>query len=188
MNSGEVLPLDSGTEGQGRYTSRHLLETRKSLAKRATAMAMRRSRGTASPPASPAAIVSLSSAERDAFDYLMTDGDLKALVWGTSEAHERLLGAAREAWQAQGFRVLSIESRSLAEHDWLKANPLTRDDVLIVGAFDLIGLKELERLLAGVDKARAKVVLVCDEERLETMGLIPRSLLWTSQREPARAP
>jgi hypothetical protein len=188
MHSGEVLPLDSGTEGQGRFTSRHLLEARKSLAKRATAMAMRRSRGTASPPASPAAVVSLSPAERDAFDYLMTDGDLKALVWGTSEAQERLLSAARAVWQAQGLRVLSIESRSLAEHDWLKANPLTREDVLIVGGFDLIGLKELERLLAGVDKARAKVVLVCDEEQRETMGLIPRSLLWTSQREPARAP
>jgi MobA/MobL family protein/AAA domain-containing protein len=188
MNSGEVLPLDSGTEGRGRFTSRHLLEAQKSLAKRATAMAMRRSRGSASPPAPPVSVDSLSAAERDAFDYLMTGGDLKALVWGTSELQERLLGTAREAWQAQGFRVLGIESRSLAEHDWLKANPLTRDDVLIVGGFDLIGLRDLERLLAGVDKARAKVVLVCDEEQLETTGLIPRSLLWTSQRARARAP
>jgi ATP-dependent exoDNAse (exonuclease V) alpha subunit len=188
MNSGEVLPLDSSTEGQGRFTSRHLLEARKSLAKRATAMAMRRSRGTASPPASPISVDSLSSTERDALDYLMTGGDFKALAWGTSESRERLLSAAREAWRAQGFRVLSIESRSLAEPDWLTANPPTRDDVLIVGGFDLIGLKELERLLVSVDKARAKVVLVCDGEPLATMSLIPQPLLWTFQREPARAP
>jgi hypothetical protein len=185
MNSGEVLPFDSGTEGQGRFTSRYLLEARKSLAKRATVMAIRRSRGTASPP--PVSVDSLSPAEREAFDYLVAGGDLKALVWGTSEARERLLSAAREAWRAEGFRVLSIESRSLAEQDWL-ANPPTRDDVLIVGGFDMIGLRELERLLVSVDKARAKVVLVCDGERLETMSLIPRSLIWNYQHEPARAP
>ena len=115
MNSGEVLPLDSGSEGPGRFTSRQLLDARKSLAKRATAMAMRRSRGSA-PPWPPAVSVdSLSPAERDAFDYLMTGGDLKALVWGTSEARERLLSAAREAWRVQGLSVLSILSRSLAE-------------------------------------------------------------------------
>jgi hypothetical protein len=188
MNSGEVLPLDSDTEGRGRFTSRHLLDARKSVAKRATAMAMRRSRGTAPPPAYPVSVDSLSPAERDAFDYLMTGGDLKALVWGTSETRERLLSAAREAWRAQGFTVLSIESRSLAEQDRLTENPPTSDDVLIVGGFDRIGLKELERLLVSVDKARAKVVLVCDGEQLEMMSLIPRPLLWTSQRDPARAP
>jgi hypothetical protein len=52
----------------------------------------------------------------------------------------------------------------------------------------MIGLKELERLLASADKVRAKVVLVCDEAQLETMSLIPRPLLWTSQRAPVRAP
>ena len=188
MNSTEVLPLDSGSEGHGHFTSRQRLEAQKSLAKRATAMAMRRSRSTGYPSAPPVSVDSLSPVERDAFDYLMADGDLKALVWGTSAAREKFLGSAREAWQIQGLRVLSIVSRSLTERDWLMANPLTRDDVLIVGGFDMIGFKELERLLAGVDKARAKLVLVSDGEHLETTTPIPRSLLWTSQREPARAP
>ncbi len=188
MNSAEVLPLDSGTEGDRRFTSKHRLEAQQSLAKRATAMAMRRSRGMGQSPTTPASVDALSAGERAAFDYLMTGGDLKALVWGASEGREKLLSAAREAWQVQGLRVLSIESRSLTEHDWLMANPLTRDDVLIVGGVDMIGFKELERLLVGVDKIRAKLVLICDEERLATMSPIPRSLLWTSQRAPERAP
>jgi hypothetical protein len=188
MNSGEVLPLDSGSAGEGRCTSRLLLEARNALAKRATTMAMRRSRSTASPPAATASVGSLSATQRDAYDYLMAGGDLKAIVWGAGEARDRLLSAARDAWQSEGLRVRSLESRALAEHDWPTVNPLSRDDVLIVGGFDVIGLKELERLLVSVDKARARVVLVCDEEQLETMSLIPRSLLWSSQRAPARAP
>ena len=80
--------------------------------------------------------------------------------------------------RAGGFLAAVVET-------WIPKLERRRD---LFGGFDVIGLKELERLLVSVDKARARVVLVCDEEQLETMSLIPRSLLWSSQRAPARAP
>jgi hypothetical protein len=181
MNSGELVPLDSGTACQGRFTARYLLEAHKSLVKRATVMAMRRSHGAAQPMSLPASVQLLSPEERDTFDYLTASGDFKALAVRASDAEGRLLTAVREAWQARGFRVLGIDSRSLArrEHDWLTgAEPLTPNDVLIVVGFDTIGLQQLERMLALIDKARAKVVLVCDEQQLETITTVPRSLLW----------
>jgi ATP-dependent exoDNAse (exonuclease V) alpha subunit len=42
--------------------------------------------------------------------------------------------------------------------------------VLVVDGAEMIGLKQLERILAVVDKARGKVVLLGDSRQLEAMG------------------
>jgi ATP-dependent exoDNAse (exonuclease V) alpha subunit len=47
---------------------------------------------------------------------------------------------------------------------------LTLNHVVVVDGAEMIGLKQLERILAGADKARGKVVLVGDSRQLEAMG------------------
>jgi ATP-dependent exoDNAse (exonuclease V) alpha subunit len=47
---------------------------------------------------------------------------------------------------------------------------LTLNHVLVVDGAEMIGLKQLERILAVVDKARGKIVLVGDSQQLEAMG------------------
>jgi hypothetical protein len=47
---------------------------------------------------------------------------------------------------------------------------LTLNHVVVVEGAEMIGLKQLERILAVVDKARGKVVLVGDSRQLEAMG------------------
>ena len=47
---------------------------------------------------------------------------------------------------------------------------MTMNHVVVVDGAEMIGLKQLERILAVVDKARGKAVLVGDSRQLEAMG------------------
>jgi ATP-dependent exoDNAse (exonuclease V) alpha subunit len=47
---------------------------------------------------------------------------------------------------------------------------LAKDDVVVVEGAEMIDVKSLEKLLAAAERARAKVVLVADSERLQAMG------------------
>jgi len=66
-----------------------------------------------------------------------------------------------------------LRNRLPASHEleWQEGrNPLTLNHVIVVDGAEMIGLKQLERLLAVVDKARAKVLLMGDSAQLEAMG------------------
>jgi len=95
----------------------------------------------------------------------------------------------REAWEIQELSVIGvalsriaaetlqassgIPTQPLASHEleWQEGrNPLTLNHVIVVDGAEMIGLKQLERLLAVVDKARAKVLLMGDSAQLEAMG------------------
>jgi ATP-dependent exoDNAse (exonuclease V) alpha subunit len=108
---------------------------------------------------------------------------------GVGSGAGAVLAAARQAWEAQGFRVMGaalskratlsleasadIASRTLESHEyeWKEGRDiLTRNDVFVVAESEMIGIKQLERLLAAVDKARAKIVLVGDAEQLRAIG------------------
>ena len=99
-----------------------------------------------------------------------------------------MLGVARAAWEASGYRVrgaalsgiaaegleggAGIESRTLAslEHGWARGRDLlTRQDVLVVDEAGMVGSRQLERVLSAVREAGAKVVLVGDPEQLQAI-------------------
>ncbi len=162
MQSEELIALP--VEGNiGRFTSRDMLEAEKSLLQRVSVMALRRPghavTAVESSEWSPAA---LGAEDRCAFDYLIGEGDAKAIALAMPAAAE-LLGAARRAWIASGLRV--VEPRLLT------SEPVTRQCVLLVEGSERLALKELERLAAVADKARAKLVLLGDRQRLEAMRI-----------------
>jgi hypothetical protein len=162
LQSEELIALP--VEGNiGRFTSRDMLEAEKSLLQRVSVMALRRPghavTAVESSEWSPAA---LGAEDRYAFDYLIGEGDAKAIALAMPAAAE-LLGAARRAWIASGLRV--VEPRLLT------SEPVTRQCVLLVEGSERLALKELERLAAVADKARAKLVLLGDRQRLEAMRI-----------------
>jgi Ti-type conjugative transfer relaxase TraA len=189
MESGELVALTLDGANPVRFTSRDMLEAEKSLMKRAAAMAMRRGHGV--PP--QARILkpphSLSEGQRGALEYMVGEGDLKALAAMAGDDKSALLAAVREVWELQGWTVIGaalsriaaenlqassgIRSQTLAstELDWTEGrDPLTPNHVVLIDGAEMIGLKQLERILAVVDKARGKVVLVGDSRQLEAMG------------------
>jgi Ti-type conjugative transfer relaxase TraA len=113
---------------------------------------------------------------------------LKAVVGVAGSGKSTLLAAAREAFEAEGYTVKGaalsgiaaenleiasgIQSRTLAsyEYTWKEGrDALSPKDVLVIDEAGMIGTKQLERMLAAADHARAKVILVGDPEQLQAI-------------------
>jgi Ti-type conjugative transfer relaxase TraA len=187
--SAELVALASDGGGQGRFTSRDMIEAAKSLKARTVSMATRRGHGVA--PDRQSSVLSqfsLNHEQRRAFEYLVGDGDAKAIAVAAGADKDALLTAARLAWNAEGLQVMGaarsrtaaenlqaasgIGSQTLAslEDGWQQGRDLlTREAVLVADGAEMLGLKQLERLLAAVDKARAKVVIIGDSVQLQAM-------------------
>lgn len=182
LRSSELAALPAANGQPERFTSQDLLEAHKSLMKRVAAMSRRRGHPLASAPAT-------GDGSRDPFlDYLLGDGDIKALA-ASAVAGAELLAAARVRWESIGRQVLGvapskvgvqrlqastgIASRTLAswEQEWREERELLApDQVLVVDGAEMIGLKQLERLVASADKARATIVLLGDALQLRAMN------------------
>jgi Ti-type conjugative transfer relaxase TraA len=188
MASSELVVRVAGATDPIRFSSRDMLEAEKSLMRRVAAMAARRGH----PPA--AVLPPLSGDLGEALEYLVGGGDIKAFAAPSGSGRGALLAAAREVWELQGLSVVGaalsrsaaqslqassgIKSRSLASHEqewreqeWLEGRgPTAPTHVMVVDGAEMIGIKQLERLLAVSDRARGKVVLVGDAQQLRAMG------------------
>ena len=189
MGSSELaaLPLDS--ERPPRFTSTDLLEAEKSLLRRVAAMRGRRGHGLPLQPRGSEPLHDrLSEQQHAVLEYLVAEGDIKAVATAVGSVGE-LLAAAHRLWESRGFKVIGvalsriaaerlqaqsgIRSLTLAnqEDQWRAGgDPCSASHVLVVEGAEMIGLKQLERTLAVADKARAKAVLVGDARQLEAMG------------------
>ena len=186
-----ALEPQAGTEG--RFTSRDMIEAEASLMRRAVSMAERRGHGVAPDrQRAVAAQFAMGTMEEKAFEYLASDGDAKAIVLDQA-ARQAVLPASRAAWGSLGLSAAAVAhtetaaslletlsgigSQSLAS--WEEAGEpqrgLTRESVLLVDGCHLMGLKQLERLVAAADKARAKVVLMAEPNSLKAMKSSRRS-------------
>ena len=191
MASSELAALAPDGAGKVRFTSNDMIEAEKSLMKRVAAMALRRRPGVASVP--PNLELPFQSLE-----YLAGEGDIKALAPEADPGKHALLAAARKVWESRGMTVIGMAvSRIATEHlqrlsgigsqtvesredAWQQGHdPLTANHVVVIEGAEMIGLKQLERLLAVADKARSKVVLLGDSAQLQAMGFLSplRSIL-----------
>jgi Ti-type conjugative transfer relaxase TraA len=188
--SPDLVALQAGADSEPRFTSRDLVDAAKSLLHRAVTMAARRGHGLN--PLSRDAVLQqcfLSAEQRRMFEYLMSDGDAKALVLGANDDKDGLLAAVRHGCEAEGLQLSGVAiSRSDAQHlqsrcgvqsqtlaevtdRWQRGFDLpTRAGVLLIDGAEMIGLKALERLVGVVDKARAKLILVGDLPQFRAMN------------------
>ena len=124
---------------------------------------------------------SLTEDQRTALKYMVAEGDLKALAAAADSGKCALLAAAREVWERRGLKVIGIAVSRISaetlqsssgipsqtldsqEREWQEGRDAwTANHVVVVDEAEMIGLKQLERILAVADKARSKVVLVGD--------------------------
>lgn len=181
--SSELVALGS-VDGQDRFTSRDMIEAQKSLLRRTASMAARRGHGI---PLDRQNLLSaqcmLGDSARRAFMCLVSEGDAKALAVA-SQPKPAILAAAAQAWTAEGLAVrgvapsrraahslesaAGVRSQSLAacEEEWQGDFEMSKDTVLLLDGAEMLGLKQLERLLAVADRARAKAVFVGDFDQL----------------------
>jgi Ti-type conjugative transfer relaxase TraA len=130
----------------------------------------------------------LTAEQQTAFEHLIGAGDLKCVVGYAGTGKSYLLGAAREVWEKEGYRVLGatlsgiaaenlagssgIESRTLASrfYYWNKGEQLlTNKDVLVIDEAGMVGSQQMAQVMAQAERANAKVVLIGDPQQLQAI-------------------
>src|SRR5829696_7759062 len=133
----------------------------------------------------------LGDEQRAAFAHVAGERDLALVVGYAGTGKSTMLGAARAAWEAQGYTVRGaalsgiaaesaesleggsgIRSRTLAslEHAWGQGRDrLTGRDVLVIDEAGMVGSRQMERVLSHAAESGAKVVLVGDPQQLQAI-------------------
>lgn len=131
----------------------------------------------------------LSDEQRRAIEHVTTGSRLVQVVGVAGAGKSTMLEAARQAWEAQGYRVhgaalsgkatfglqesSGIESRTLASWSqrWTRErDQIGRGDVFVIDEAGMIGSRQMARFIEEIEARGAKIVLVGDHEQLQSIG------------------
>ncbi|MFC1609705.1 Ti-type conjugative transfer relaxase TraA [Myxococcota bacterium] len=190
LSSKELVGLDTGKADEVRFSTREMLKTERLLM--ADAKDLHEScRHSVSPRYIEQALsdLDLSTQQLGAFKHIVErTGDLAIVQGHAGSGKSYMLGAAKRAWEAQGYRVLGaalagkaaealeisagIQARSLHAWQWAWDNEyekLGKDDILVIDEAGMVGTRQLQDVLDRARDASAKVVLVGDTEQLQAI-------------------
>ena len=192
----ELVRLGQDERGRDRFTMREMLATEQRLEAAGAALvrspAHRVERVVADRIVRAAEMrgMRLGEEQGDALRHVIAGDDLALVVGYAGTGKSAMLGVAREAWEAAGYRVRGaalsgiaaegleagsgIRSRTLASLEWgwaqgREEDRLTARDVLVVDEAGMVGSRQLERVLGQAHAAGAKLVLVGDPEQLQAI-------------------
>ncbi|MGP4805460.1 Ti-type conjugative transfer relaxase TraA [Agrobacterium cavarae] len=131
----------------------------------------------------------LTDEQRTAVRHITSPNQIAAVIGFAGAGKSTMLSAAREAWEAQGYRVhgaalagkaaeglttsSGIAARTLAswEYGWNRGrHELGRNDILVIDEAGMVASRQLARFVAEAEKRGAKLVLVGDHEQLQAIG------------------
>ena len=189
--------LGRDQKGDDRFTTKHHMETEAETLRAAVTLSNRNTHQVSQQHArAPSLSRQMGREQEAAYRYLTQDSGDIAVVQGYAGAGKTyLLGAAKEAWQAQGFRVIGaalaakaaqglesesgIKSRTIASMlrslDGPKAahpetgRVLNAQTVLVIDEAGMAGTYDLHRVLGYAEAAGCKVVLTGDVEQLQAV-------------------
>ncbi len=188
--SPELVRVGEDERGQERFSTREMLETEARLERDALALATRSGHvvGERQKAAALRGSVGLGVEQKAAFAHVTGDADLAVVVGYAGTGKSTMLGTARVAWEAAGYRVQGaalsgiaaegleggsgIESRTIHSrlHAWAQGrDELTARDVLVVDEAGMIGSRMMDQVMSRVREAGAKLVLVGDPEQLQAI-------------------
>jgi Ti-type conjugative transfer relaxase TraA len=194
--SPELVRLGVDGRGRERFSTREMVAAERRMEEAAAELAERRRHRVSDLVATSAELGAaargraLGDEQRWAMQHALERGDLALVVGYAGTGKSAMLGVAREAWEAAGYRVRGaalsgiaaesleagsgIQSRTLASLEWgwaegREADRLNAKDVLVVDEAGMVGSRQMERVLAAARAAGAKVVLVGDPEQLQAI-------------------
>src|SRR5215203_1933800 len=191
--SAEIVRLGKDDRGRERFTTRAMRATEARMERAAERLSEARGHRV-STAAQDAALRDrglgdeLGDEQRAAVAHVAGERNLALVVGFAGTGKSTMLGAAREAWEAQGYTVRGaalsgiaaesleggsgIRSRTLAslEHAWGQGRDrLTGRDVLVIDEAGMVGSRQMERVLSHAAEAGAKAVLVGDPQQLQAI-------------------
>ncbi len=187
--STELVRVGVDGRGEARFSTRELLAAERRMEAVALALSASRTHAVREDRRRAARAGSVLGEEQAAaLGHVTRSRDLVAVVGYAGTGKSTMLGVARQAWEAEGYRVVGaalsgiaaegleagsgIGSRTLAslEYGWREGRDLLGSrDVLVVDEAGMVGSRQMERVLSAVQAAGAKVVLVGDPEQLQAI-------------------
>ncbi|UNU43737.1 Ti-type conjugative transfer relaxase TraA [Sphingopyxis sp. YF1] len=192
--SPDLVALGKDGRGDDRFTSRSMIETEERLERATATLDARRNHAVTDRHRERALEraldrgLQLSPEQRGALDHVTSARGVSNVIGYAGTGKSAMLGVAREAWEAAGYRVLGaalsgiaaegleqgsgIGSRTLAslEHQWANDRErLTDKHILVIDEAGMVGTRQLERVMAEAERQGAKVVLVGDPEQLQAI-------------------
>ena len=185
--SPEVVRLGTDGQEQERFTTRAMLATEQRMEQAAGELAGRQAHRV-NLRRRLAESTTLGREQVLAFRHVTQAQDLAVVVGYAGTGKSTMLGEARAAWEADGYRVVGAALSGIAAEQleggagiasrtvhsllfqWEQGREgLTARDVLVVDEAGMIGSRQMERLLSQARAAGAKVVLVGDPEQLQAI-------------------
>ena len=185
--SPEVVRLGTDGHEQDRFTTRAMLATEQRMEQAAGELAGRQAHRV-DLRRRLAESTTLGREQVLAFRHVTQAQDLAVVVGYAGTGKSTMLGEARAAWEADGYRVVGAALSGIAAEQleggagiasrtvhsllfqWEQGREgLTSRDVLVVDEAGMIGSRQMERLLSQARAAGAKVVLVGDPEQLQAI-------------------
>ncbi|MBY2905330.1 Ti-type conjugative transfer relaxase TraA [Rhizobium leguminosarum] len=192
-----------GRDGEARYSTVEMVAIEGAMATATVAMKTRQNHGVAKrnvdaaiadqdrsiQAGNPSPGQGLSAEQRQAIEHVTAGSQIAVVIGFAGAGKSTMLAAARQAWEAQGYRVhgaalagkaaegleqsSGISSRTLAswEYSWqADRSRLNARDVFVIDEGGMVGSRQLARFVDEVKRAGAKLVLVGDHEQLQAIG------------------
>jgi Ti-type conjugative transfer relaxase TraA len=199
----ERTRAETGKIELARYSTREMVGIESAMADRAKVMKQARSHGVdrhhvdrsierqdkALSVSAGDGSAGLSREQRQAIEHITGPERIAVVVGYAGAGKSTMLAAAREAWEAQGYKVhgaalsgkaaegleesSGIASRTLAswEFGWQNdRDELGKRDVIVVDEAGMVGSRQLARFVGEAARSGAKIVLVGDHEQLQAIG------------------
>ncbi|CDN58501.1 Ti-type conjugative transfer relaxase TraA (plasmid) [Neorhizobium galegae bv. officinalis bv. officinalis str. HAMBI 1141] len=184
----ERINFATGIRTPAKYTTRAMIRLEAEMANRAIWLAGRTSHGVreAMLRATFARHVRLSDEQRTAIEHVAAATRIAAVIGRAGAGKTTMMKAAREAWEAAGYRVVGgalagkaaeglekeagIGSRTLSSWElrWNQGrNKLDHKTVFVLDEAGMVSSRQMALLVEAVTKAGAKLVLVGDPEQLQ---------------------
>lgn len=184
-----IVRLGMDEKDRERFTTKEMLNIESKMMERAVDLSQSGSHGVSEiHKVMASSQKTLTSEQQIAFDHLVSNGDLKCVVGFAGTGKSYLLGAAREAWEKEGYSVhgvtlsgiaaenlegsSGIDSRTFASrcYYWDKGEQLlTNKDVLVVDEAGMLSSRQMGRLMEEATRGGAKVALIGDPQQLQAI-------------------
>jgi Ti-type conjugative transfer relaxase TraA len=182
----DLVKLGQDERGKDRFTTRQVLEAERAMLENAQALATQPAHQVNARYIDQAkATRTLTPDQTKALEHVCTSGDICCVIGYAGSGKSYTLGAVREAFEAQGYRVQGaalagiaaeglqresgIASRTIARclMDIENGKGLSSRDVLIIDEAGMVATRQMHRLIDYAHQQGAKVVLVGDGQQLQ---------------------
>lgn len=185
----EMVRLGLDEQGRERFTTQAMLQLEAQMLERACEQSSISNHAVSDKSLTQAMVhKTLTDEQQTALEHITQGADMSAVVGFAGTGKSYLLGAAREAWEREGYRVRGmtlsgiaaenleggsgIESHTVASQllRWQNGiSNLSSRDVVVVDEVGMLGSRQMARILEVAHEAKAKVVLVGDTEQLQAI-------------------